>query len=1114
MTRYINKKYLLQLALLFLSIESDTFSQINCCCGGFAKELNFPGLDFEFPPEPAPAWWITYTSGSSFGPWQVTKGGIDHVDKDYLNTGDGNPNGSSNFVDLYGSTPPGAGGISYPLTGLTVNYHYTLEFYYARFDAGGTFKANILVEKGAWLNVNLTATNPGNIIWLKATYEFVAKSSFTTLEFNDAGSSGCICGVLIDDIKIYECPQELPIVIDPPIDLEVACDNQVPPPQKLEIIDNCDPNPIVTFTEKKVNIDSCTKKIYRNWEIKDKCGNSLKEDQIIDIIDNSGPQFTKFPEDIFINCDQNVTEEFNKWISNHGNAIATDECGIVKWRTTYDHLPNNNCDFINAQFESIDHCGNTTIESATFTIVDTVPPRFIKKAEDRNYFCLLNYKDSLKIWLANIGYSNTDLDCGNIILSSNFNGDSTKNPINVTFYALDNCGNIDSCTATFSNKLKSDTIHLKKYSCKVNQNSIDTFYNIVNGCDSITIVENFKKSADSTFIQLNICDTNLNHFDTLQLINSSGCDSLVFIERILKSTPITNIQLKDCNYLKYTVDTLVLIGQFCDSIIIRELIPLAKDSISIQQPTCDKSKVGTTVLNLINSFGCDSVVTVNTVYTGVQNTYFTSFECGLQNNYSDTIIKSNGNCDSLFITTHIGLNLDTVLIKSNTCDNSKVGKFSYLLKNKNGCDSLVIEEVLLSPSDSNIISVSTCLLSQVGSSIQNFKNRFGCDSIVTTVTTFIPGDTTYIILNTCNSNQKKWDTAYWKTQTCDSVVITNFVFIPSNSLTIQNYTCDISKQGVDTLVLKNTFGCDSLIITNTTFVPSDTLIQNLTSCNPTLAGNDTLLLQNSRGCDSIILINTIFVPLRLKYDLDSITCFNSKDGVFRILNFSDFSQSFELIVNNNNLGSVNQLSNLEPGNYFVFIKDSNGCLTDSIRFIFNNPAKLELELGQSFNVNKGTLIQLNLQSNKKLSNVVWSPTSLINCNNCLSVQFKADEDNWIYVQGIDDRGCTEIDSIFVKIKKSTSVYAPNSFSPNGDNVNDYFYIHGDASSIVIELNIFDRWGNLLFASRDHEVNSPQFGWNGTFKSQKMNPGVYVYFAKIRTIDQEVLTLKGDINLLR
>lgn len=56
--------------------------------------------------------------------------------------------------------------------------------------------------------IKLTATNPGNIIWLKASYNFVAQAVSADLEFIDISPSYGI-GVLIDDITIYECPNDV-----------------------------------------------------------------------------------------------------------------------------------------------------------------------------------------------------------------------------------------------------------------------------------------------------------------------------------------------------------------------------------------------------------------------------------------------------------------------------------------------------------------------------------------------------------------------------------------------------------------------------------------------------------------------------------------------------------------------------------------------------------------------------------------------------------------------------------------------------------------------------------------------------------------------------------------
>lgn len=115
---------------------------------------------------------------------------------------------------------------------------------------------------------------------------------------------------------------------------------------------------------------------------------------------------------------------------------------------------------------------------------------------------------------------------------------------------------------------------------------------------------------------------------------------------------------------------------------------------------------------------------------------------------------------------------------------------------------------------------------------------------------------------------------------------------------------------------------------------------------------------------------------------------------------------------------------------------------------------------------------------------------------------------WVYTQVIDERNCNQTDSIFIRVKKSNKVFAPNSFSPNGDNINDYFYLQGDDHLIVETLSIFNRWGVKVFDAQNIPMNVQTSGWNGTFKTQKMNPGVFVYYAKIRSNDSEIIELKG------
>jgi gliding motility-associated-like protein len=71
----------------------------------------------------------------------------------------------------------------------------------------------------------------------------------------------------------------------------------------------------------------------------------------------------------------------------------------------------------------------------------------------------------------------------------------------------------------------------------------------------------------------------------------------------------------------------------------------------------------------------------------------------------------------------------------------------------------------------------------------------------------------------------------------------------------------------------------------------------------------------------------------------------------------------------------------------------------------------------------------------------------------------------------------------------SNFFVPNVFSPNQDGINDVFLpIFSEPADISsYQLQVFDRWGKMVFESRD-----PMVGWNGRVKEQLMNPGVYVW----------------------
>ena len=81
-------------------------------------------------------------------------------------------------------------------------------------------------------------------------------------------------------------------------------------------------------------------------------------------------------------------------------------------------------------------------------------------------------------------------------------------------------------------------------------------------------------------------------------------------------------------------------------------------------------------------------------------------------------------------------------------------------------------------------------------------------------------------------------------------------------------------------------------------------------------------------------------------------------------------------------------------------------------------------------------------------------------------------------------------------------------------INDVFIIHGKPDTQVNFFRIYNRWGELVFESSDFEVNDVNFGWNGRFHGELMDPAVFGWFTEVVFPDGTVKQFKGNVTLLR
>ncbi len=203
------------------------------------------------------------------------------------------------------------------------------------------------------------------------------------------------------------------------------------------------------------------------------------------------------------------------------------------------------------------------------------------------------------------------------------------------------------------------------------------------------------------------------------------------------------------------------------------------------------------------------------------------------------------------------------------------------------------------------------------------------------------------------------------------------------------------------------------------------------------------------------------------------------------------------------------------GSYTQTLTASGGCdsvVTLSLSIlpdigVYAVPNQASILLGES--------ITVSIFSNLPTGDIVsynWSPTGGITCIDtpCSTVVATPQVDTRYTIVVVDNNGCRDTISVPILVSGPV-IFIPNVFTPNGDFNNDYFEIFGNKDVIrYIDVKIFDRWGEKVFESNDHN-----FRWDGKYRGQKLSPAVFVYTIRVVFNDERPEKIyKGSVTLLR
>jgi gliding motility-associated-like protein len=113
------------------------------------------------------------------------------------------------------------------------------------------------------------------------------------------------------------------------------------------------------------------------------------------------------------------------------------------------------------------------------------------------------------------------------------------------------------------------------------------------------------------------------------------------------------------------------------------------------------------------------------------------------------------------------------------------------------------------------------------------------------------------------------------------------------------------------------------------------------------------------------------------------------------------------------------------------------------------------------------------------------------------------------VTGTDANGCTATDQVWVFGTPDQRFTMPNAFTPDADGLNDCFSPGVSFQGRLLDLRIFNRWGDVVFRATD-----PQACWDGTFAGQPQPMGAYVVQLRYADADGTEHRHSGSLTLIR